>query len=167
MLVSRVCRDKSVIPTLNLASAYWWLQSIDNSSRKTRGGEKEMERGKKVWLVSISFLLHTSAHTHRDIKYAELGLARGHFSYISIKHYIIFLQFEAYDWCACHLFGLHCQPFKKYHLNTKAPSTVWKRNENRFQIQTDICIFICCHIKCGQTQGSEHTAILRKDQHFI
>lgn len=126
---SCVCRDKSVIPTLNVASAYWLLQSIDNSSRKERGGERDW--GKKVWLVPLPFLSHsfiyTHIHTHAHtgcIKYAELGLAWGHVSYISIKQYIISLQLEAHDWCACHLFGLCCQPSKKCHLNTKSP--IWE-----------------------------------------
>lgn len=110
---SCVCRDETVIPTLNLASAYWLLQSIDNSSRKRRGCKREWE---KVLVVSLSrscSSTYTHTYTRRHIKYAELGLAQGHFSYISIKQYIISLRLEAYDWCACHLFDLYCQPSKK------------------------------------------------------
>lgn len=58
---SCVCREKTVIPTLNLASAYWLLQSIDNSSRKEGGKEGDSEKSLLVCItLSLSGFLPRS-----------------------------------------------------------------------------------------------------------
>uniref|UniRef100_A0A3B4YTZ3 Sushi domain-containing protein n=1 Tax=Stegastes partitus TaxID=144197 RepID=A0A3B4YTZ3_9TELE len=65
---------------------------IDNSSRKRRGYVRERVRRSLTSLSPPPPPSHTYCTytcTHRDIKYAELGLAGGHSSYISIKQYII------------------------------------------------------------------------------
>lgn len=95
--------------------------------------EAKRKRVKKSLLVCIS-LSPWSICTHRHIKYAELGLALGHFSYISIKPYIIFLQLEAYDWCACDLFGLFYQPSKNCHVNSEWKMKMLKLRMHCFQM---------------------------------
>lgn len=60
---SCVCRDETVIPTLNLASAYWLLQSIDNSSRKGRGCERERKSLASLTLLLSLSLTYPPTHT--------------------------------------------------------------------------------------------------------
>lgn len=86
-LLAHVSAGKeAVIPTLNLAPAYWLLQSIDNSSRKEGGREGGSLRGgawKRKFIslyLSASLPRSSALYTHSHIEYAEPGLALGHYS---------------------------------------------------------------------------------------
>lgn len=147
-----LCRDKSVIPTLNL-----WIWPLHTDDFKAliihQGrGKAEREREKFDMSPSHSFYTHSYTPTHWHIKYAELGLAWGHFSYISIKQNIIFLWLEVYDWCACHLFGLHCQRSKKYEQNTKLYGAIWDGTRIVFRSVQRFAYFFCHPWKTGQTR---------------
>lgn len=81
-------------------------------------GRREAKRVReKVWLLSVTLSL-----THPP---TYILMAQGHFSYMSIKQYIISLRVKTYDWCARHLLGLYCKPSKKC-LNTMSSFEKWQ-----------------------------------------
>lgn len=96
---SCVCREQAVIPALNRASAYWLLQSIDNSSRKEGGEEGGSEKKKfaspplSLSLSLTDVTMHTSA-----LNMLSLVWPRAILYIYKALHY--FLQLAAYEWCA-------------------------------------------------------------------